>query len=160
MASQDGFAVLLPARTLGTSPGCFWPEGRTLNTLIAMFTRCSPTSGLSMAPRRNQWASCASACQRSSLKSTHATAEVGRAFQQATAIIGTAGDINAFLKLGASLDMRAKWYGWSVLSFAASHHNVETFQAIVRQSPPDVYESLDGDGWTLLHCCIYFGAHP
>lgn len=79
------------------------------------------------------------------------------AFQRAAAI-GTPEDVEAFLKLGASLDLRAEWYGWTALFFAASHDNVETFQAIVRQSPPDVYESLDGDGWTLLHCCIYFGA--
>lgn len=36
-----------------------------------------------------------SACQTSSLKSTQATAEVRRDFQRATAIIGTAGDIDA-----------------------------------------------------------------
>ncbi|KAI4263079.1 MAG: hypothetical protein L6R42_001759 [Xanthoria sp. 1 TBL-2021] len=79
------------------------------------------------------------------------------AFQRAAAI-GTPEDVDAFLKLGASLDLRAEWYGWTALFFAASHDNVETFLAIVRQSPSDVYESLDGDGWTLLHCCIYFGA--
>ncbi|KAL8880307.1 MAG: hypothetical protein Q9198_002257 [Flavoplaca austrocitrina] len=79
------------------------------------------------------------------------------AFQRAAAI-GTPEDVDAFLKLGASLDLRAEWYGWTALFFAASHDNVETFLAIVRQSRSDVYESLDGDGWTLLHCCIYFGA--
>lgn len=79
------------------------------------------------------------------------------AFQRAAAI-GTSEDVDAFLRLGASLDLRADWYGWTALFFAASHDNVETFQTIVRHSPPNVYESLDGDGWTLLHCCIYFGA--
>ena len=79
------------------------------------------------------------------------------AFHRAAAI-GTAEDVEAFLRLGASLALRAEWYGWTALFFAASHDNVETFQMIVRHSANDVYESLDGDGWTLLHCCIYFGA--
>ena len=79
------------------------------------------------------------------------------AFHRAAAI-GTSEDVEAFLKLGASLLLRAEWYGWTALFFAASHDNVETFQTIVRHSAVDVYESLDGDGWTLLHCCIYFGA--
>ena len=79
------------------------------------------------------------------------------AFHRAAAI-GTSEDIEAFLQLGASLNLRAEWYGWTALFFAASHDNVETFQTIVRHSAANVYQSLDGDGWTLLHCCIYFGA--
>ncbi|KAL8840007.1 MAG: hypothetical protein Q9170_001491 [Blastenia crenularia] len=78
-------------------------------------------------------------------------------FQRAAAI-GATEDVDAFLRLGASLDLRAEWYGWTALFFATSHDNVETFQTIVQHSPANVYESLDGDGWTLLHCCIYFGA--
>lgn len=79
------------------------------------------------------------------------------AFHRAAAI-GTPEDVEAFLRLGASLDLRAEWYGWTALFFAASHDNVETFETIVHHSGTNVYESLDGDGWTLLHCCIYFGA--
>ena len=79
------------------------------------------------------------------------------AFHRAAAV-GTSEDVEAFLRLGASLALRAEWYGWTALFFAASHDNIETFRTIVRHSGPDVYESLDGDGWTLLHCCIYFGA--
>lgn len=79
------------------------------------------------------------------------------AFHRAAAI-GTSEDVEAFLRLGASLDLRAEWYGWNALFFAASHDNVETFLTIIRHSGPDVYETLDGDGWTLMHCCIYFGA--
>ena len=79
------------------------------------------------------------------------------AFHRAAAV-GTPEDVEAFLRLGASLALRAEWYGWTALFFAASHDNVETFRTIVDHSGPDVYESLDGDGWTLLHCCIYFGA--
>ena len=79
------------------------------------------------------------------------------AFHRAAAI-GTSEDVEAFLRLGASLSMRAEWYGWTALFFAASRDNVETFQTIVRNSAANVYESLDGDGWRLLHCCIYFGA--
>ncbi|KAI3319325.1 ankyrin repeat-containing domain protein [Xylariaceae sp. AK1471] len=74
------------------------------------------------------------------------------------AAVGTSEDIEAFLKLGASLDLRAEWYGWTALFFAASHDNLDTFQTIVEHSGADVFESLDGDGWTLLHCCTYFGA--
>ncbi|KAI9677133.1 MAG: hypothetical protein M1822_008242 [Bathelium mastoideum] len=79
------------------------------------------------------------------------------AFHRAAAI-GTSEDVESFLRFGASLNLRAEWYGWTALFFAASHDNVETFQTIVRHSAPDVYQSLDGDGWNLLHCCIYFGA--
>ena len=79
------------------------------------------------------------------------------AFHRAAAI-GTSEDVEAFLRLGASLDLRAQWYGWTALFFAASHDNVETFLTIVQNSGAGVYESLDGDGWNLLHCCIYFGA--
>lgn len=79
------------------------------------------------------------------------------AFHRAAAI-GTPEDVEAFLRLGASLALRAERYGWTALFFAASHDNVGTFQTIVRHSTNDVYQSLDGDGWTLLHCCIYFGA--
>ncbi|KAL8895927.1 MAG: hypothetical protein Q9207_007950 [Kuettlingeria erythrocarpa] len=79
------------------------------------------------------------------------------AFQRAAAI-GTPDDVEAFLQLWASLDLRAEWFGWTPLFFSASHDNVGTFETIVRHSPLSVYESLDGDGWTLLHCCIYFGA--
>ena len=79
------------------------------------------------------------------------------AFHRAAAI-GTPDDVEAFLLLGASLDLRAEWYGWTPLFFAASHDNIETLQTIVRHSGPDVYGSLDGDGWNLLHCCCYFGA--
>lgn len=74
------------------------------------------------------------------------------------AAIGTAEDVEAFIQLGGSLDLRADWYGWTALFFAASHDNMATFQTLVRHSRSDVYESLDGDGWTLLHCCVYFGA--
>jgi ankyrin repeat protein len=52
------------------------------------------------------------------------------AFHQAAAV-GTPEDVEAFLQLGASLDLRAEWYGWTALFFAASHDNVETFQTIV-----------------------------
>lgn len=80
------------------------------------------------------------------------------AFHRAAAI-GTPEDVEAFLRLGASLDLRAEWYGWTPLFFAATHDNVGTFLAITRHLGPDVYESLDGDGWSLLHCCVYFGAY-
>ena len=79
------------------------------------------------------------------------------AFHRAAAV-GTPEDVEIFLQLGASLDLRANWYGWTALFFAASHDNIATFRTLVRHSRSDVYESLDGDGWTLLHCCIYFGA--
>lgn len=79
------------------------------------------------------------------------------AFHRAAAV-GTPEDVEAFLRLGASLDLRAEWYGWTALFFAASHDNIEAFQSIIRHSRSDAYESLDGDGWTLLHCCVYFGA--
>ena len=79
------------------------------------------------------------------------------AFHRAAAI-GTSEEVEAFLRLGASLALRAEWYGWTALFFAASHDNIETFRMIVSHSAANVYESLDGDGWTLLHCCIYFGA--
>ena len=80
------------------------------------------------------------------------------AFHRAAAI-GTSKDVEGFLQLGASLSLRAEWYGWTALFFAASHDNVETFQTVVQHSGADVYQSLDGDGWTLLHCCVYFGAY-
>ena len=79
------------------------------------------------------------------------------AFYRAVAV-GTPQNVEVFLKLGASLSLRAEWYGWTALFFAASHDNVGTFQTIVHYSAADVYQSLDGDGWTLLHCCVYFGA--
>jgi ankyrin repeat protein len=79
------------------------------------------------------------------------------AFHRAAAV-GSPDDIEAFLGLGASLDLRAEWYGWTALFFAASSDNVETFQMIVHHSGANVYESLDGDGWNLLHCCVYFGS--
>jgi ankyrin repeat protein len=79
------------------------------------------------------------------------------AFHRAAAI-WTPEDVEAFLRLGASLDLSATWYGWTALFLAASHDIVETLQAIIRHSGSDVYESLDGDGWNLLYCCIYFGA--
>jgi hypothetical protein len=79
------------------------------------------------------------------------------AFHRAAAV-GSPDDIEAFLRLGASLDLRAEWYGWTALFFAASSDNVETFQVIVHHSRADVYESLDCDGWNLLHCCAYFGS--
>ena len=79
------------------------------------------------------------------------------AFHRAAAI-GTSEDVEAFLRLGASLDLRAEWYSWTALFFTTSHDDIETFETIVRHSPVNIYESLDGEGWTLLHCCIYFGA--
>ncbi|KAL8644477.1 MAG: hypothetical protein Q9226_007744 [Calogaya cf. arnoldii] len=57
------------------------------------------------------------------------------AFQRAAAI-GTPEDVDAFLKLGASLDLRAEWYGWTALFFAASHDNVETFKTILTHPAP------------------------
>ena len=74
------------------------------------------------------------------------------------AAIGVAADIDAFVQMGASLDQRAEWYGWTPLFFAASHDNIETFSALLSYSKTDVNEVLDGDGWTLLHCAVYFGA--
>ncbi|KAJ5389254.1 ankyrin [Penicillium cataractarum] len=74
------------------------------------------------------------------------------------AAVGTPEDVEAFLRLGASLEVRADWYGWTALFFAASHDNVETFKTIVQHSGAGVFGSLDGDGWNLLHCCTYFGA--
>lgn len=76
------------------------------------------------------------------------------------AAIGNAGDVNMFIKLDALLKLKANWYSWTPLSFAASHDNVETFEEIIRHLAlePDAYHSLDKDGWNLLHCCVYFGA--
>ncbi len=74
------------------------------------------------------------------------------AFHRAAAI-GTSEDVEVFLDLGASLNLRAEWYGWTALFFAASHDNTDTFRTIVKHSGFDVFESLDGDGWNLLHCC-------
>lgn len=71
------------------------------------------------------------------------------AFHRAAAV-GTPEDVEAFLQLGASLDLRAEWYGWTALFFAASHDNVETFQTIVSHSGADVYESLGSNGWSEL----------
>jgi ankyrin repeat protein len=82
----------------------------------------------------------------------------GRSAFRRAAPIGAAEDVEAFLQLGGSLDLRADWYGLTALFFATPYDNMATFQALVRRSPGDVYESLDGDGWTLLHCCVYFGA--
>jgi len=79
------------------------------------------------------------------------------AFHRAAAV-GTVEDVRSFLRLGASLDLRTEWYGWTALFYAASHDNLETFQAIAELSGDGVYNSLDGDGWNLLHCCVYFGA--
>lgn len=74
------------------------------------------------------------------------------------AAVGTPEDVEAFLKLGASLDARADWYGWTALFFAASHDNVDTFQTIIQHAGGQAIHSLDGDGWNLLHCCVYFDA--
>ncbi|KAL2871201.1 ankyrin repeat-containing domain protein [Aspergillus lucknowensis] len=74
------------------------------------------------------------------------------------AAVGTPDDVEAFLKLGASLEARANWYGWTALFFAASHDNVDAFQTIIRHAGNQAFESLDGDGWNLLHCCVYFDA--
>lgn len=97
-------------------------------------------------------------CQANGFSEVNACDNRGwTAFHRAAAV-GTPDDVEAFLQLGASLDLRAEWYGWTALFFAASHDNIDTFQTLVKHSGPDVYESLDGDGWTLLHCCVYFGA--
>jgi hypothetical protein len=79
------------------------------------------------------------------------------AFHRAAAV-GTPEDVKAFLRLGASLDLRAEWYGWTAPFFAASHDNIEAFQTLVEHSGAEVFEALDGDGCNLLHCCVYFGA--
>jgi ankyrin repeat protein len=97
-------------------------------------------------------------CQANEFSEVNACDDRGwTAFHRAAAV-GTSEDVETFLQLGASLDLRAEWYGWTPLFFAASHDNVKTFQTIVQYSGPNVYQSLDGDGWTILHCCLYFGA--
>lgn len=62
------------------------------------------------------------------------------------AAISTPENVEAFLRVGASLALRAEWYGWTALFFAASHDNVKIFRIIICHSETDVYESLDGDG--------------
>ena len=97
-------------------------------------------------------------CSAKGFDAVNSTDDRGWAPFHRAAAIGTAEDIEAFVQLGASLDIRTEWYGWTPLFFAASHDNVDTFEAIVRHSPPDVYQALDGDGWNLLHIAVYFGA--
>jgi ankyrin repeat protein len=97
-------------------------------------------------------------CLSSGFSEVNACDNRGWAAFHRAAAVGTPEDVEAFLRLGASLDLRAEWYGWTALFFAASHDNIETFQTIVHHSGAGVYESLDGDGWNLLHCCTYFGA--
>ena len=45
-----------------------------------------------------------------------------------------------------------------VVLFAALHDNIEIFLTIVQHFRDRVYETLDGDGWNLLDCWVYFGA--
>jgi ankyrin repeat protein len=97
-------------------------------------------------------------CPVNSFEAVNVTDNRGWSPFHRAAAIGTAADVEAFMQLGASLNLRTQWYGWTPLFFAASHDNVETFEAIIRHSGSDVYQSLDGDGWNLLHCCVYFGA--
>lgn len=69
------------------------------------------------------------------------------------AAIGTREDVENFLRLGSP------GYAWTVLFFAVSHDNVNTFRAIVEHSGGDgIFRILDGDGWTLLQGAVYFGA--
>lgn len=69
------------------------------------------------------------------------------------AAIGTREDVENFLRLGS------RGYAWTVLFFAVSHDNVNTFRAIVEHSGGDgIFRILDGDGWTLLQGAVYFGA--
>lgn len=98
-------------------------------------------------------------CLSNGFSEVNACDERGWTALHRAAAIGTSADIEAFLKLGASHDQRARWYGWTALFFAASHDNLETFQTLVEHAGgPAAYDCLDGDGWNLLHCCVYFGA--
>lgn len=97
-------------------------------------------------------------CTNNDFRSINSSDERGWTPFHRAAAIGTAEDIEICLKLGASLQMRTEWYGWTPLYFAASHDNLETFNAILDYSGPDILEVLDGDGWNLLHCATYFGA--
>ncbi|KAF2224969.1 ankyrin repeat-containing domain protein [Elsinoe ampelina] len=97
-------------------------------------------------------------CSAAEFDAVNAVDSRGWAPLHRAAAIGTAGDIDEFVKLGASTGLRTQWYGWTPLFFAASHDNVATFTSLVQHSQIDIRDYLDGDGWNLLHCAVYFGA--
>ncbi|KAJ5175412.1 ankyrin [Penicillium canariense] len=97
-------------------------------------------------------------CRTNSFSEVNACDNRGWMPLHRAAAVGTPEDVEEFMRLGASLDLRADWYGWTALFFAASHDNIKTFQTIIQHSGADAFHSLDGDGWNLLHCCTYFGA--
>ncbi|KAF4552588.1 Ankyrin repeat-containing protein 34 [Elsinoe fawcettii] len=97
-------------------------------------------------------------CATNGFDAVNATDDRGWCPIHRAAAIGTGEDIEEFIKLGASTEMRTQWYGWTPLFFAASHDNLGTFTALLRYCKADVCEYLDGDGWNLLHCAVYFGA--
>ncbi|PSK60515.1 Palmitoyltransferase akr1 [Elsinoe australis] len=97
-------------------------------------------------------------CSTNSFEAVNSADSRGWSPLHRAAAIGTSEDIDEFIRLGASIDMRTQWYGWTPLFFAASHDNVATFEALLSRTVIDVCNYLDGDGWNLLHCAVYFGA--
>jgi hypothetical protein len=99
-------------------------------------------------------------CETNGLSKTaiNSTDDRGWAPIHRVAAIGTAEDLRACLRLGASLKTLTNWYGWTPIFFAASHDNVETFNVIAQDEKTNIHHLRDIDGWNLLHCCIYWGA--
>jgi ankyrin repeat protein len=73
------------------------------------------------------------------------------------AAFGTAEDLRALCRMGASLEIRTNNLAWTPVFTAVCYNNLETLQEIIKIEPPDK-DKTDLRGWTLLHVAIGAGS--
>jgi ankyrin repeat protein len=71
------------------------------------------------------------------------------------AAFGTARDIKALLKLGASMTMYTSQHAWTPIHVAAVMNNLSTLTALSAQVSAYTLHSPDAHGWTPLHLAVY-----
>jgi len=73
------------------------------------------------------------------------------------AAYGTGQDVESLVKRGANLTLRTSREQWVPIFLAVNSKNIETFEQLVRYSPPSCIQDSDVRGWTMLHIAAALG---
>ena len=64
---------------------------------------------------------------------------------------GTGQDVESLIKRGANLTLKTSQEDWMPIFAAVNFNNIDTFEKLVRYSPPSCFQDTDVRGWTMLH---------
>ena len=74
------------------------------------------------------------------------------------AAYGTGQEVESLVKRGANLTLRTSQEQWVPIFAAVNSNNIDTFEQLVRYSPPSCIQDSDVRGWTMLHIAAALGS--